>query len=254
MNVTKLKAKVPSLFKRRTIYIILTAVFSLLLLLDLALALLVPSGNRMGGMDVSGFDSTGMTLPDSADSEFFAPDGGTDAGSDDGSNADSGGAALPGGSDSADMELPDGADFDISDFDFSDFDASEFDSEDIQMPGSTGASSVSFLQRLRSVWLPLFIVLLLLDGGSVFMLIFLTRREKMRQKQLELEQLSADGQPHLIPQQKKKSPAPGPPGSFPLYCWCCWWWWSGPSPPWATQRRPPPRRPLFIVKRRRPAI
>ncbi|MCD7929227.1 MAG: biotin/lipoyl-binding protein, partial [Clostridiales bacterium] len=217
MNVTKLKTKVPSLFKRRTIYIILTAVFSLLLLLDLALALLVPSGNRMGGMDISGFDSAGMTLPDgsdagSADGEFSAPDSGTDADSDDSSNADSGEAARPDGSDGADMELPDGADFDASDFDMSDFDA---DSEDAAMPGGmdadsalTGASSVSFLQRLRSAWLPLFIVLLLLDGGSVLMLIFLTRREKKRQKQLELEQLSADGQPHLIPQQKKKKSSP----------------------------------------------
>ncbi|MCD8004046.1 MAG: HlyD family efflux transporter periplasmic adaptor subunit, partial [Oscillospiraceae bacterium] len=124
-------------------------------------------------------------------------------------------AARPVGSDSGDVELPDGADFDASDFDASDFDAADFDGGDVQLPGSADAdsaltgqsatSSTSFLQRLRSAWLPIFIVLLLLDGGSVFMLIFLSRREKKCRERLELEQLSADGQPHLIPQQKKKS-------------------------------------------------
>ncbi|MCD8004045.1 MAG: hypothetical protein LUE91_00060, partial [Oscillospiraceae bacterium] len=88
MNITKLKTRVPSVFKRRTIYIILTVVFSLLLLLDLDLALLVPSGNRMGGMDISSFDSAGMTLPGSADGGFSDSDGGTDAESYDSSNTD----------------------------------------------------------------------------------------------------------------------------------------------------------------------
>ncbi|MCD8376132.1 MAG: HlyD family efflux transporter periplasmic adaptor subunit [Oscillospiraceae bacterium] len=210
MKAAKLKAKVPSVFKRRTIYIILTVVFSLLLLLDLALALLVPSGNRMGGMDISSFDSAGMTLPGSAAGEFSDSNGGPAADSDDSSNTDSGEAARSDGSDSGDVELPDGADFDTPDFD-----ASDFDGGDVQLPGSADAdsaltgqsatSSTSFLQRLRAAWLPIFIVLLLLDGGSVFMLIFLSRREKKSRERLELEQLSADGQPHLIPRQKKKS-------------------------------------------------
>lgn len=68
-------------------------------------------------------------------------------------------------------------------------------------------SAMSVLQTIRTHWLLILIILAVLDAGSIFMLIRISRRQKKEEeaKQIALLEQAADGEVHLARPKKKES-------------------------------------------------
>ncbi len=146
------------MFKKKPIYIAGLIFFTLLLIADLAIFFLVPTGGR-GNMPGSG-----SQMPDMGDFNF----------------EDFGG------------QMPDMGDFDFGDFggQMPDMGGSGFGG---QRPGgnfSAGSSqNGSFLTTVRSAFWPILIIALLGDGLCIFMLVRISRKE---QEQMETQEVGDD--------------------------------------------------------------
>lgn len=146
------------MFKRKPIYIAGVIFFTLLLIADLAIFFLVPTGGR------GNRPGSGSQLPDMGDFNF----------------EDFGG------------QMPDMGDFNFEDFggqmpDMGDFDFGDFGG---QMPGgdftANGSQNGSFLTTVRSAFWPILIIALLGDGLCIFMLVRISRKE---QEQMETQEV-----------------------------------------------------------------
>ncbi len=233
------KKKIP-FYKKPTLYIILTVIFSLLIVADIVLAIFgarFTSSNSMGRMSIDVSDMTDMSEmmgdvdadsgdtedSEDADASDFTGRGGMGQGGMDFSgnmgsmdqNSDSSGipsfdsdsdsSGMPSfdmDSDSDTSGIPSMGDTDIS----SDIDMSDMaDFADANATGSTG-----FLQTLRSHWLVILIVLAILDIASIVMLVITSKWERKREEAELRAQLNADGEVHLIrPVTKKKRKGSG---------------------------------------------
>ena len=220
-------------YKKPTLYIVLTVIFSLLIVADIVLAIFGSRGNTADGFtNVMGMDASDMSEMmgdvDSSDSE--------DAGSDTDTSGFSGGGMGRGGmgfsgdmspdSDSSGMPSFDSDsdssgmpsfDMDSDSSDMSGFPSmGDFDTDadsDIDISNFTDANSTgntSFLQTLRSHWLVILIVLAILDIASIVMLVITSKWERKREEAELRAQMNADGEVHLIrPVTKKKRKGSG---------------------------------------------
>ncbi len=145
-------------FKKKPIYIAGLVFFTLLLIADLAIFFLVPTGGR-GNMPGSG-----SQMPNMGDFNF----------------EDFGG------------QMPDMGDFDFGDFggQMPDMGGSGFGG---QRPGgdftANGSQNSSFLTTVRSAFWPILIIALLGDGLCIFMLFRISRKE---QEQMEAQEVGDD--------------------------------------------------------------
>ncbi len=231
-----------SLLHKKPLYVVLTIVFSLLLLADIGMAKLIPDTGNMGS-----FQSTeNMQMPDGADS-FRDTDGDSDdadAGSES-DDSDSSEDASGSSSDSSEFDMqgmPGNADGNApSDMDFSNMEDGEmpdFGNEEGSTDSDRGSDAgedsssdeetgefpeqgdftntqsenamgvIGFLQKLRSHWLLLLIILAILDAGSIFMLIRFSRQEKKRREAEEKalrEEAAKTGDIHIVRPVKKGS-------------------------------------------------
>lgn len=145
-------------FKKKPIYIAGLIFFTLLLIADLAIFFLVPTGGRGNRPD------SGSQMPDMGDFNF----------------EDFGG------------QMPDMGDFDFGDFggQMPDMGGSGFGG---QRPGgdftANGSQNGSFLTTVRSAFWPILIIALLGDGLCIFMLVRISRKE---QEQMETQEVGDD--------------------------------------------------------------
>lgn len=232
------KIKKLSFYKKKPFYIVLVVLLSLMLVADIAIAIFVPEQNNTfgnmqnmgrGGMSEFNSDtdegeesSDANTDSDSDDTTFDA-----DTDSDD-SSSDADGGDMPSGDfdksdfDRSDMpsrdfnggDMPDmsgdastdGSDTDTDDTDSDDSSSNEsFDFSEIQ-PSDFVSTDESFLQKVKAHWLVIFIILLVLDGASIFMLAWISHKEKKIEEAMEeeIKRQQADGEVHLVRPEKKK--------------------------------------------------
>ncbi|MCD8150335.1 MAG: HlyD family efflux transporter periplasmic adaptor subunit [Clostridiales bacterium] len=119
---------------------------------------------------------------------------------------------MPDMSSMGDGEMPDMSSTGDSSDDLSadgetDFAGGSFDMSDAAGTQQSGMSVISVLQAIRSHWLLILIILAILDAGSIFMLIRISRRLKREEeaKRLALLEQNADGEVHLARPKKKES-------------------------------------------------
>ncbi|MCD8152082.1 MAG: biotin/lipoyl-binding protein, partial [Clostridiales bacterium] len=225
-------------FHRKPLYLVLTIILSLLLLADAAMAVLIPDTAGMGDMQ-SMQNMQDMLMADddgSADSESADADTGVRQNDDempdmpDAENGEmpdmssSGDGHMPGRggeAPSSDGESPDGSSEDVSDStadesEDSDTDTEEddidsgmtFDGGDFADVQNNRFSAFSRLQSIRSHWLLILIILAILDAGSIFMLIRISRRQKKQRLEEEKarRELAASGEIiHTARSVKKES-------------------------------------------------
>lgn len=235
-EVKKSDGKLLTFLKKPTLYIVLTVIFSLLLVADIVLAIFGPrqTTNSFMNMDSSAMTDIMSGMDDSSDSA----DADTDLDSADTSDASDfsggmdmqGGMGAQGGMDfSGDMDSDSARSFgDDSDssgmpsFD-TDSDASGFPSmgdfstdadADIDISDFTDANTntsrnTSFLQTLRSHWVVILIILAILDIASIVMLIITSKWERKRMEEELRAQMHADGEVHLIRPVTKKRKGSG---------------------------------------------
>ena len=162
-----------SFYKKKSFYIVLIVVFSILLVFDVGIGLFVPSMN-------SGFGGSGdfSQMP--------------------------GGGSFPGGMDFGDMEMPDGMDFGDMEFPEGEnpfgegenpFGEGGFSGEGMpsmgggsfpgggSYPGGSSQSgsrpaSMGLLQVVKSNWVLFAIILAILDGASIYMYLRIKKNEK----------------------------------------------------------------------------
>lgn len=186
-----------SFYKKRLFYVILTVLFTLIVIADLAVCFFVPSqnaayGNRQemngGGMEMPDSSGDGFTMDNDA-MQFSDMQENEDIGADfeengmnrDEENEESG--FLPGA---------DG------------FEAG-FTDDDLAAVGEMQQSS-GFFQTVKAHWLIILIVALALDAASIFMIVRLTIQQKKAEYEAQAELLS-DGEVHIArPKKKKKTP------------------------------------------------
>ena len=171
-----------SFYKKKKFYVVLTVLFSLILLADVAIAAFVPSQSGRGGMrndfsQMSGFPGSSddtengeMTMPEGMElPEDMEMPGEMD--SENGERTMPEGMELPEGMEMPEgMELPEGADT---------------ENGEMTMPGGRDMSEMAdmtqsnagFLQTVKAHWLVIFIIFFILDGASIFMLVYLTKKE-----------------------------------------------------------------------------
>ncbi len=219
-----MKFKSLTFYKKKPLYIVLTALFSLLLCADLVIGIALPVQTTMGGMD--GMSTVGGRA-DMSDMGDMADRDDTDLtdimGGEEMTAESATGEEIPSESFSADGEMPsmgregatDGempdtsgsAEFDASDFDASDFDGAAFDTSDFDMSSTAagGSGVMSFLQGVKSHWVLLAVIFGVLDAASIVMLVFLSRREKKLrlQKAKEAAEAAAAAGEVVHPIQKK---------------------------------------------------
>ncbi len=223
--IMKQRLKNLSFYKKKPFYIVLVILLSLMLLADIAIAVFVPTqssamyGNRqkmeMQGsfgrnMDTDSDDSADInTKTDSSDSSDADID--SDNSSDDVANErDAGGRGNIDFEDVDSSNMPSGGDFDSDDMpsldENTDFDFSEIQ-EEIEEAQS---ENTGFLQTVKSHWLIIFIILLVLDAASIFMLIWICHKKKKQRALIEEEekQQRADGEVHIARPEKKKKHSP----------------------------------------------
>ncbi|MCD7982435.1 MAG: HlyD family efflux transporter periplasmic adaptor subunit [Clostridiales bacterium] len=258
-----------SFLHKRRLYVILTIVFSVLLLADIGMARMIPDTSARGdfqNMQMSGsFGDTDSAWEDSENSDDTDSVGDGSENADDTDSTDESGdadsAMRGGGRGDSDTETADG-DSDSSDSsgfemqgtpdngsgtppsDMSDGEMPDFDSEDFDGYGNGGdfdfeasddgtdssadeetgsypdmsdfvdaqsgnaSSALSVLQAIRSHWLLILIILAILDAGSIFMLIRLSRKEKERiaaQEKALREEAAKTGDIHIARPVKKES-------------------------------------------------
>ncbi len=183
------------MFKKKPIYIVGIIIFSLILVADLAIYFLAPTGGNRGNMPsmdggAFGFEEFEGEMPEGFDAENFSPE-------------DFAGQMPNGGDFSG--EMPEGFDaenFSPEDFagqmpnggDFSGempegFDGENFNPEDFagQMPG--GAAGGGIMGTIRGLFWPVLIVCILGDAVCIFMLI---RISKKKDNLTENEQVGDD--------------------------------------------------------------
>ncbi|MCD8364878.1 MAG: HlyD family efflux transporter periplasmic adaptor subunit [Clostridiales bacterium] len=263
-NIFQKTDNIPFL-QKRPLYIVLMIVFSVLLLADVSIAVLLPDRSSMENFqgiqeiqnieiqdsfgetestedagntdDESGSDADDESGSDadsgSSDSEFSTqgiPDGRGDADESgempdmssmgDGEAPDMssmGGGEAPDMSSMGDGEMPssfgDSESDDLSsDEESGNSDSSSDDSVDFSGRGNSvgtqqdGFSVRNVLQGVRSHWILILIILAILDAGSIFMLIRITRRQKKEAEaqRLALLEEAADGEVHLARPKKKE--------------------------------------------------
>ena len=174
-------------YKKKTFYIILTVLFSLVLLADAAVAVFVPAQTMNFGGRGNGFpqmsDSSEETGDDFANGPSGMPGGGESDGMTMPEKSESGEMTMPEGSESGEMTMPEGSESGEITF-----------PEDMDMSSLRGnsQSEKSFLQTWKSHWLVIFIVFFVLDAASIFMVVFLSKKEK-KQLLLENKQRKASG-------------------------------------------------------------
>ena len=152
-----------SFYKKKSFYIVLIVIFSLILVADLAIGLLLPS-RSMGNISQMQGSGSGSGFP---------------------------GMGFGGGMDFGDMELPDGMEF-PGGMDFGDMqmpDGMEFP-DGMTRPGGSNFPSMGngtesgggFLQTIKANWVLIFVVFALLDAASIYMLVRISRQEKKERK------------------------------------------------------------------------
>ena len=148
-----------SFYKKKSFYIVLIVVFSILLVLDIGIGLFAPSMNM-------GFGGSG---------DFSEMQGGS----------------FPGGMDFGDMEMPDGMDFDDMEFPEGEnpFGEGGFSGEGMpsfeDMPSrgdgefsGEGMPSMGLLQMIKSNWVLIAVILAVLDGASIYMYLRIKKNDK----------------------------------------------------------------------------
>ena len=189
------KIKHLSFYRRKPFYIVLVVLFSLLLVADIAIAIFVPAqnntsfGNRQN-VDMSEMaENMGDTDSDSRDMPSM--DDTSDFGDISSGDEDSDSRDMPSMDENSDFGgKGTGGQGGRMDADFSDM-ASEDD--------DTG-----FLQTIKSHWLIILIILAILDGASIFMLVWISHKENKLKAEMEKEQLLADGEVHIARPKKRK--------------------------------------------------
>ena len=198
-----------SFYKKKKFYVVLTVLFSLILLADVAIAAFVPSQSGRGGTrndfsQMSGFpENSGdtengeMTMPEGMElPEDMEMPGKMD--SENGERTMPEGMELPEGMEMPEgMELPEGADT---------------ENGEMTMPGGRGMSEMAdmtqsnagFLQTVKAHWLVIFIIFFILDGASIFMLVYLTKKEKKQKEQEIKEQAALNNEVHVVRKPVKK--------------------------------------------------
>ena len=169
-----------SLFKRKGFYTAAVLVITLLLIADIVVGLLpvMPTQSDRGGFR----QSADMQMPEMGEmpSDMEMPDGMEmpDMGE------------MPSGMERPEgMEMPEGMD------NFRDM-----------TQDTTQSTNTGILQTIKSIWIPVAIVLALLDAVCIFMLLRLRRQEKARkalEEKQQMEALRADGEVHLVRKKKK---------------------------------------------------
>ena len=221
--------------KKKILFIILTALFSLILAADVAVAIFVPSQKLsfegmpggFGGQMPEGFDGE---MPEGFDGEM--PEGFSGGRPNfDGEMPEGFDGEMPEGFDGEmpegfDGEMPEGFDGEMPEGfsggmpNFGGEMPEDFDGEIPEgFGGGRGGKSAptgGFLQTIKANWLVIFLVFAVLDGASIFMLIWTSKNEKKNNiipAQLpdneealeETPEVTADGEVHLKkPEQKKK--------------------------------------------------
>lgn len=181
-----------SFYKKKKFYLVLTVLFSLLLLADVAVAIFVPAqAGRMGNMP--DFSQMSENFEESEDGETSMSEGfgrgGRGMGMP-GSGSDDGEMTMPEGFGDGEMTMPEGfGDGEMTmpeGFGDGEMTMPEgFGDGEMTMPDGMDMSEMtqtntSFLQKIKTHWLVIFIILILLDGCSIFMLLFLSKKEKKR--------------------------------------------------------------------------
>lgn len=194
-------------YKKKSFYIICIVLFSLLLIADVTMAVLVPeqTGSRFDSiqnMERTGYDHANSNI----DSE--GEEGGEMRSGD---TADFANMPSAGMEDFEDMPSGDVEEFgDIQDSGDMPSDGNMNAEGDIPSFGVAEENSISsgvgtsFPQWVKSHWLFLFILLLVLDGASIFMLIWIGHKEKKQAQETEKETIQIDGEVHLAKPVKKK--------------------------------------------------
>ncbi len=227
-----------SFLHKRRLYVILTIVFSVLLLADIGMARMIPDTSALGdfqNMQMSGSfgdtdsawensenaDDTDSAWENSENADDTDSAGGGRGGSDtadadrDSDNSDSSDTAdADGDSDSSGFDMQGAPDngsqtppSDMSDGEMPDFDSDGNGGFSDSQSGNT-SSALSVLQMLRSHWLLILIILAILDAGSIFMLLRLSRQEKERraaQEKALREEAAKTGDIHIARPVKKES-------------------------------------------------
>ncbi len=199
--IMKQRLKNLSFYKKKPFYIVLVILLSLMLLADIAIAVFVPTqnntklGNRQN-MEMQGSFGGDM---DSENDDITDIDTDESDADEDGTNDRMNFGDMPSGGDfdSSDMPSMD----ENTDFDFSDM------QEEIE---ETQSENTGFLQIVKSHWLIIFVILLVLDAASIFMLIWIGHKEKKQRALIEEEekQQRADGEVHIARPEKKKKHSP----------------------------------------------
>ncbi|MCD8010723.1 MAG: HlyD family efflux transporter periplasmic adaptor subunit [Lachnospiraceae bacterium] len=224
------KIKNLSFYKKKPFYVVLIVLLSLLIVADVAVAALLPTQTMSMGrqnMEFSGSFGDMTELPDgveaeSADSTEEAADGDGDAEEESGAASEDGagqgfGGGAPGDGEmpsmDSDAEMPSmEADAELPSAD-SDAEAESAEADSGEWSGRQDRSDMNttqtggvfaFLQTVKSHWLPILIVLLLLDALCIFMLVRISRRERKAALEAARAQAQADGEVHLVRPVKKK--------------------------------------------------
>ena len=185
-------------YKKKTFYIILTVLFSLVLLADAAVAVFVPAQTMNFGGRGNGFpqmsDSSEETGDDFANGPSGMPGGGESDGMTMPEKSESGEMTMPEGSESGEMTMPERSESGEMTMPEGSESGEITFPEDMDMSSLRGnsQSEKSFLQTWKSHWLVIFIVFFVLDAASIFMVVFLSKKEK-KQLLLENKQRKASG-------------------------------------------------------------
>ncbi len=163
------------IFKKKPIYIAGIILFTLILIADLAVFFLVPTGGRenLPGMDGGSFNGE---MPEGFDSESFDPG--------------SFGGQMPGGGDfnfeDFAGQMPNGGDFNFEDF------AGQmpegFDGSNMPNRGQAGGSAGGFLGTIRSAFWPILIVCVLGDAACIFMLIRISKKSGKKENEEDYDE------------------------------------------------------------------
>ena len=221
--VSKIKnnAKMQKFFKSKKLYIVLTIFFSLILIADILVGVLVPS--LSSGMDrMSGgrsqIESSGE-MPDMSSDEM--PDMSSDEMPDmsSGERPDMSSDEMPDISsgerpDMSSDEMPDmssGERPDMSSDEMPDMSSDNMpDMGNMQSFENAGSQQMGILQLWKANWIIILIIFAILDAGSIFMLVRISKKEKLQNmpEMPELEQIDENNQEVHIerkPYKKKHS-------------------------------------------------